>query len=390
MNWAYRHTALVLCTLAFGVTMVARLSISPVVPQITADFQVTNATVGLALSGMWAAYALCQFPSGVLGDRFGERRVILAAVGLTGVSTLLLAVVPSFPLFALAVVLLGAAAGLHYTVATTYLASLFDNIGRAIGFHVAGGPIAGLLTPVAVAAVAAQYGWRAAMLLGTVLAIPIYLLFRSLIRPTPPNRPDQPMAERFELGAIRELLVRPPIIYTTLLAMLGAFTWQATASFLPVMLQAHHGLSTATASLLFSIYFLSHGLTQPVTGWLSDRFSRDGATMLTTATGVVAYGLLVVDGRLWALVVGSLGAGLAMSWGSPLQSRFLDRLSAAEQGAGFGLVRTVYMILGASGSLVVGAVSDLAGWPVAFGLLSTIMALSLCGLLANRLLGLGL
>ena len=390
MNWAYRHTALAVCTLAFGVTMVARLSISPVIPQITAEFAVTNATVGLALSGMWAAYALCQFPSGVLGDRFGERRVILAAVGLTGLSTLLLAVVPSFRLFALAVVLLGAAAGLHYTVATTFLASLFDDIGRAIGVHVAGGPIAGLVTPVAVAAVAAQYGWRAAMLVGTVLAIPTFLVFRWLVRSTPPARPDQPMAERFEPDAMRELLARPPIMYTTLLAMLGAFTWQATASFLPVLLQAHHGLSTATASLLFSIYFLSHGLTQPVTGWLSDRFSRDGATMLTTATGVVAYALLVVDGRLWVLVAGSLGAGLAMSWGSPLQSRFLDRLSAAEQGAGFGLVRTVYMILGASGSLVVGAVSDIAGWPVAFGLLSTIMLLSLCGLAANRLLGLGL
>ncbi|MUW15972.1 MFS transporter, partial [Halorubrum sp. CBA1125] len=85
MNWRYEHTALALCTLAFTATMIARLVISPLVPEITVQFGVTNATVGLALSGMWLAYALAQFPSGVLGDRYGERAVILTAVGATAV-----------------------------------------------------------------------------------------------------------------------------------------------------------------------------------------------------------------------------------------------------------------------------------------------------------------
>jgi len=78
-----------------------------------------------------------------------------------------------------------------------------------------------------------------------------------------------------------------------------------------------------------------------------------------------------------------------MSWGAPLQSRFMDLLSDAERGAGFGLVRTAYMVVGASGSVVVGAVSDVAGWTVAFGLLAGVMALGLVALLANRLLRLG-
>jgi len=86
VNWRYKHTALALCTLAFTATMVARLVISPLIPQIRAEFGVTNATVGLGLSGMWLAYALSQFPSGVLGDRYGERTVILAAVGATAVA----------------------------------------------------------------------------------------------------------------------------------------------------------------------------------------------------------------------------------------------------------------------------------------------------------------
>ena len=140
MGPSYRYVVLVLCTLAFAATMVARLAISPVVPEVTATFSVSTGAVGLALSGMWAAYALTQFPSGVLADRYGERRVILTAVGVTAAASVLLSMSPTFAVFALTVVALGAGAGLHYSVATSFLARQFDDVGRAIGVHVAGGP----------------------------------------------------------------------------------------------------------------------------------------------------------------------------------------------------------------------------------------------------------
>ncbi|WP_281193316.1 MFS transporter [Halorubrum sp. F4] len=393
MNWRYAQTALGLCTLAFTATMVARLAISPLVPEITEAFGVTNATVGLALSGMWVAYALSQFPSGILGDRYGERTVILVAVGSTAVASLLIAASPSTLAFMLFTVVLGAGAGLHYTVATTFLTRQFDDIGRAIGVHVAGGPIAGLVAPPAAALVGARYGWRAGILLGTAVAIPVFTLFAWRIRPTEPRRPDQPIRERFALGPLVELLSRPSIGYTTGLATLNAFTWQATASFLPTFLEVGGGLSAALSALLFSLYFLVHGGTQPVTGSLSDRIGRDETVILTMASGVVGYALLVVATRdgtgLGPVVLGVLLVGLAMSWGAPLQSRFMDLLSDAERGAGFGLVRTVYMVFGASGSVVVGAVSDAAGWAAAFGLLAAVMAVGLLTLSANRALGLG-
>ena len=391
MNWRYAHTALALCTLAFTATMVARLVISPLVPRITETFQVTNTTVGLALSGMWLAYALAQFPSGVLGDRYGERTVILTAVGSTILASVLIAISPSIVAFMLFTVVLGAGAGLHYSVATTFLTRQFDDIGSAIGIHVAGGPLAGLAAPPAAALVGSRYGWRVGVLLGALAALPVFVLFAWRIRPTEPRRPDQPMGERFAVGPLAELLSRPAILYTTALATLGAFTWQATASFLPTFLEVGGGLSTALSALLFSLYFLVHGGTQPLTGSLSDRIGRDRAVILTMAAGVVGYGLLVVSTRsgtgLAPVVFGVLLVGLAMSWGAPLQSRFMDLLSDAERGAGFGLVRTAYMVFGASGSVVVGAVSDVAGWAVAFALLAGVMGVGLVALLANCALG---
>ncbi|USZ66813.1 MFS transporter [Halorussus salilacus] len=390
MKWRYRNTVLALATLAFFATMAARLAISPVVPDITESFDVTTGTVGVALSGMWAAYALAQFPSGVLGDRYGERRVILTAVGLTAVASLLLALSPSYATFAVFAVALGAGAGLHYSVATTFISKHFENIGRAIGVHVAGGPLAGLLVPVAVAAVAARYGWRPALSLGAVVAVPTFVAFAARVEPTEPVRPDQRMRDRFALGPVGELLSRPEIAYTTVLAVAGAFTWQATASFLPTLLSEGRGLDTTTASALFSLYFVVHGATQPVMGWLSDRFDRDAAASLSMGLGIAGYGTLAWGSTLPAFAAGVVLAGVAMSWGAPLQSRFIDKLSAEERGAGFGLVRTVYMLLGATGSVVVGVVADAAGWTPAFGLLAAIMAVGFAVLVANRALGLGL
>jgi MFS family permease len=368
----YRNVVLVLCTLAFTATMVARLAISPVVPDITAEFAVSTGAVGLALSGMWAAYALSQFPSGVLADRFGERRIILTAIGITATACILLALSPTYGVFAVTVVALGAGAGLHYSVATSLLARHFERVGRAIGIHVTGGPAAGLVAPFAAAVAAARYGWRAAMLLGALVAIPVFVLLWARIRETPPARPDLPMRSRFEISPVRELLARPQIRYTTLVAVGGAFCWQATASFLPTFLIAHHGQTAATASVLFSAYFVVHGVSQPFLGSLSDRFGRDLTATVAFGIGVVGYAALVLGSGF--VVFGAIPlVGVAMSWGAPIQSRFIDHLSDAERAAGFGLVRTVYMILGSLGSVVVGSLADIAGWAVAFGLLVALL-----------------
>ena len=373
-RWDYRHTVILLCTVAFFATMVARLVISPVVPDIRAWFGVSTGAVGLALSGMWAAYALAQLPSGVLADRLGERRVILGAVAATGTASLLLAMVPSYVAFLVLAIVLGGAAGMVYTAATSLVTKSAAGTGRAIGAYISGGPLAGLVAPPIAVAIGAQYDWRAAVALGAVAAIPALALFAWRVEPTPAARPDLPVSESLEVARLHDVLRRPTIGTALVLAVLGAFTWQATASFLPTFLEDYRGLSRSSAGLLFSAYFLVHGLSQPVTGTLSDVLTRSSAAGLTMGSGVIGYGLLVVGTSTWSAVVAVFFVGLAMSWGAPVQSMFMDALIDEERGTGFGLVRTIYMLLGALGSVVIGAVADLAGWDVAFGVLAGLMA----------------
>ena len=375
--WSRQGAVLGTCTLAFFATMAARLAISPVVPSISDAFAVPNSAIGLALTGMWLGYALVQFPSGLLADRYGERRIILVAVGGTAVASTMLAFAPSYPVFLVGTAALGIVAGLHYSVATSLLTRTTDQIGTAIGIHTAGAPVAGVLVPMAAGAVGAWMGWRWALVLGTVFALPAVALVVSVIRARPPVRPEQSLWSRVRPGPLVELLRRPPIAITVALSAAGMFVWQATASFLPTFLVAYHGYSASTAGLLFSAYFLVQGVSQPGLGALSDRIGRDETASVAVGIGIVGYGLLIAGTNLGIAVAAVALAGIAMGWGAALMPKFMDHLDDHERSAGFGLIRTVYMVLGASGSVAVGLVADLFGWGVAF--------LGLAGLLVGML-----
>ncbi|MGM0605407.1 MAG: MFS transporter [Halobacteriota archaeon] len=389
MRWRYRHTVLTLCTFAFFATMVGRLAISPVVPQITADFEISNAVIGLALTGMWLSYALAQFPSGILGDRYGERLIILVAVGGTGVMSFFVAISPGYVVFVLSVVVLGAVAGLHYSTATALLSRTYDNIGTAIGVHTIGAPAGGLLAPIAAAWIGVRYGWRPAVAIGTAVALPVFVLFVLRVRPTEPQRPDQPMKERLRLDPVVDLLCRPPILFTAVIASVGAFVWQGTASFLPTFLIEYRGLSSTTAGIIFSSYFVVQAIVKPALGWLSDGYGRDLAIAVSLVTSAMGMALFVVGpgivGIGAAIVLIGTGLGMAVT----VEPRFMDELSEREQGVGFGLVRTVYLVVSSLGSVAVGFLADSFGWAAAFWVLVGLLLVVLCGLVANTVLDLG-
>lgn len=389
MRWRYRETVLTLCTLAFFATMVGRLAISPVVPLITDEFGVSNSVIGVALTGMWMAYFAAQFPSGVLADRRGERPVILVAVGGTAVASVLLAVAPLFALFLAGTIALGAVAGLHYSVATTLLTRTYDEIGTAIGVHNSGGPAAGLVAPPIAAWIGVRYGWRPAVAIGAAMAVPVFALFAWRVRPTEPRRPDQPMRERFELEPLVALLSRPEIAFPVCLAIAGAFVWQATASFLPTFLAEHRGQSTELAGVVFAGYFVVQAITQVGVGAVSDRVGRDFATAGCMVLATIGFVLLIAVPGTAALVAAVALVGTGLGWGAALLPRFMDVLSEAERGAGFGLVRTVYGFVGALGSVGTGTLADLFGWGVAFAVLAGLLSLVFVALAVNRAFSLG-
>lgn len=90
-KWRHRTSVLVLCVFAYFAVRFVEFALSLVFPDIEAALGISTFTIGLAVTVSTITYALAQLPSGALGDRFGERAVVLAAVGLTGLASVLLA-----------------------------------------------------------------------------------------------------------------------------------------------------------------------------------------------------------------------------------------------------------------------------------------------------------
>ena len=368
---------------AFFVTMVARLTLSPLVPDIIETFGVSKSATGIALTGMWAAYALFQFPGGTLADRIGERGTILFAIGATGAASVILAFAPSFLWLAIFAVVLGTGAGFYYTAGSAYLTRQFENTGRALGIHEIGASAAGLIAPVAVAFLAVRFGWRAGPMLPAVLAFIVVGLIVLRLPSTPPATPDRKLREQLDIGRLWALLSRPEIRFTAILAVPGYFTWQSFASFFPTFLVEYTGLSTPTASVIFGGVFAVTLVGTPTLGSLSDSIGRDRSLMIAFAVGSVGFVVFLLGDGWPMILLGTVLVGGGLSFPGVLNSRFMDHLSSTERGTGFGLVRTIVLLISSLGSGVTGTLADGWGWPAAYGFTAFLFA-GLVGVLLVR------
>lgn len=369
----------------------ARVAVSPFVLAIAGVFATSRGMIGLVLTGTWAAYALLQFPGGVLADRYGERRVILLALAVTTVGSVLVALAPTLWLFGLASLVLGSGAGLYFAAGTALLDRRFDQSAAAFSLHSAGGPLAGLVVPVVAAWVAVRMDWRAGVLVGGAGAFAALGFALVAVEGRPPSSPDTRLRDRFHPSTIVELLSRPAVAFTTVIGVVGMYVFQAFVSFFPAFLQQHHSLDRGTAALLTGAAFVLIAVVMPLVGEAADRYDLDLTLlvpMVVTASGFSLL-ILVTTAPLvrWA-GVGLIGLGL--TWGGALQARFMAQFNAGEGGTGFGLVRTVFVLLGSIGNVATGVLADLAGWPAAYGVIVGLLVLAATLVVGNRLLSLGL
>jgi sugar phosphate permease len=80
LAFPYRVRVMILLYFLVLVTYLDRVSISIVGVRIKQAFHLNNTEFGWALSAFILSYALFEIPSGLLGDRLGQRKVLLRIV----------------------------------------------------------------------------------------------------------------------------------------------------------------------------------------------------------------------------------------------------------------------------------------------------------------------
>ncbi|MFC6723166.1 MFS transporter [Halobium palmae] len=357
-------------------TMVARISFSPLVPAITDSYGVSNGLIGVALTGMWFTYGMAQFPSGVLANRYGERRIILVATGGTMLTCLLITAAPLFFLFTAGTILLGAVAGMHYSVATTLLSRTYDNVGTAIGVHHLGGAVGGLLGPIGASWLLDQYGWQQAVIGSALIAGIAFVLFLWRVRPVKPQNPDSKLDRQSTVNTALQSLRRPRVALLMFVTILIMFVLQGLISFLPTFFVEFYQRSTELAGILFAIFFGTQAVMQTGVGVMSDHIDSDKIISSCLAVGIVGFGLLLTSGRFVVIVAGSVLLGFGAAVLTVLIAQIMNSLPEGERSSSFGLTQSVVMVGGSLGSVSVGLLADLYGWHAAFSVLTALFGLA--------------
>jgi predicted MFS family arabinose efflux permease len=200
---------------------------------------------------------------------------------------------------------------------------------------------------------------------------------------TPPTAPDLSLRKRLHPSGVLELLRRPGVAFTTLVAVLAMYVFQSFVSFFPTFLREYHGLSQGEASFAFGVGFVVIAVGLPVVGTLADRYGTVAGLAVPFSLTAVGFTVLLLGSGSLLVYAGIVVVGAGVTWGGPLQSRLVGMFDASERGSGFGMARTVYVLLGSVGNVVTGTLAERRGWVVAYGVVVVLMVVGV-GLVVGR------
>lgn len=346
---------------AWFLALGTRLAVPAVLPFVRADLGIDNAAAGMVVTTLWVAYALTQFPSGLLTDRLGERRILAGSMLLGALAVLVLGLTGGLVGLLAGICLYGLGTGLFATPRVMVVSRVYPRRATtALGVVFAAGNVGNTVLPALAGVAAGAFGWRA----GFLALAPAFVLAAVGLRavvpgpdPAPANGGGAGDAGPDLAGTLADLRSRP-VGFATAALVLFAFAYQGLVGFLPTYLVDAKGLDPGLASLLFGAFFASGLVAQLAAGGLADRHGRRPllvATLVAALVGLVA--LTVAEGvPALAGLVALLGVQLGF-W--PVVNAYAyDALPEGSRGGAYGLVRTVYLCLGAAGPLVVGTLFD--------------------------------
>ncbi|MGI9624660.1 MAG: MFS transporter [Acidimicrobiales bacterium] len=227
--------------------------------------------------------------------------------------------------------------------------------GRAFGIKQAAIPFSTALAGLAVPVLGGSIGWRGALAIVAILAIPTYLL-------VPRNVPmrEKPARTRSDLWRLRHLQA------ISIGGALGAASVVTVAGFLTTAAE-DAGFSEQSAGLLLAAGGVVMIASRLAWGWLADRFAFDRflGVAVALAIGSGAY-LLFATQQKWALVVGSLIVfGVGWSWPGLMILGVAEK-HPNEPASATAVLQSSVRIGALGAPLAFGAVIDSAGFTAAW------------------------
>jgi sugar phosphate permease len=260
-----------------------RAILTPVIGEVKADFGMTNAQIGLMNSLFFLAYTVVQIPSGILGDTFSKKWVLIPGFFLSGVCLAITGAAESLWIAIGAWTLSGIGQGTYYgpqfALSSQALPGKYRTLGSAI---INSGGAFGLSLGFMVSSyftLSQGYSWRISFYLFAALTIMVSLIMWVIIKEEPNMRKEKTKnietSDSFAatpsmktLFTNRNLLVSYAVSFCSLYGFSVMVTW------LPYYLQTEREFDGSEAGVVSSLLAWASLPGALAFSWLCDRLGK--------------------------------------------------------------------------------------------------------------------
>ncbi len=343
-------------------------SIASVSPFLIEDLAIGYTEIGTLIGLFMLPGVVIALPGGLLGRRFGDKRVCAIGLALMVVGGILVGISQSYVIAFAGRLLSGIGAVLFNVVLTKMVTDWFagKEIVTAFGVMLGAWPFGIALGLVSQSMLAATYSWQIVMYLTAgVCAVGLGLVTALYHAPRSWDRSSLEAAPTHFRVPIRELL---PVSMAGL--AWGAFNVGLVIffSFTPALLTTQ-GWSAVDAGSVVSLGLWVSILSLPLGGYLTERIGFTNAMMLvfSLVTGSALFLLPYLPFPIGLSILVGLGIGPPAGAIVALPTQ---ALSPENRGPGLGIFFSWYYLVMAVGPVIAGLGRDLSGSvaiPVLFG-----------------------
>jgi MFS family permease len=287
-----------------------RMVMASAAPFIAKDLALTDVQLGTLLSAFFVGYTVMQVPGGILVDRYGARRVLMASLVLWSVFTGLTGVAMTFVALVLVRVLFGLGEGPFPSSAGKALALSFsrNRVGLANGIQFSATSVGAAVAPLLTVAIVSHFGWRytflALVVPGFMLALSAPWFIPRAIETPSPRGAGAIAAATSRMEAVKSLFhIRGLIWAAAALFLLNVVSW-GLMNWLPSYLLQVRGIEKSGMAAIAGAANIAGAFGYPIGGYLGDKFRQQ-------RQWVIAGGLLV-SAALSFLIAGVTGGNTTM------------------------------------------------------------------------------
>jgi len=230
--------------LGLAASQAAVLVLTPVLPTLAADLDVSTATAGQlrTISGLTAGVTALLV--GLLASKIGLRELLGVGLALLGLASVASAVAPSFAVIAVAQLGIGVGVGLSYTAALAAVADWTTVADRSRVLAVALlGPPAAWIVGMPLSGLVGEVSWRI-----TWIAVPFAFSLVALAALT--RRDSAPPAST--RAGVRAVLAHPGVVRWSVGELLAYSAWAGALVFMGALFVESYGLSSGTTGFVLA------------------------------------------------------------------------------------------------------------------------------------------